>query len=100
MVGVSMPTLQIEVQPRYSDSPPVVFIRGGGRPVGNFADRADDGQAGAPAGSRSIDVRRRNLILPSEMPYTTGLGPIVYDGGDFPRLLELAVERDWRDRSA
>src|SRR5450759_3154066 len=27
------------------------------------------------------------------MPYETGLNSIVYDGGDYPRLLELAVER-------
>ena len=40
-----------------------------------------------------IEVRRRNLIAPSDMPYETGLASIVYDGGDYPRLLELAVER-------
>jgi carbon-monoxide dehydrogenase large subunit len=27
------------------------------------------------------------------MPYTPGLGTIVYDGGDYPHLLDLAVER-------
>ena len=33
------------------------------------------------------EVRRRNLVPPSEMPYRTPLGGL-YDSGDFPALLE------------
>jgi aerobic carbon-monoxide dehydrogenase large subunit len=40
-----------------------------------------------------IELRRRNLIGPAEMPYETGLNSMVYDGGDYPRLLDLAAER-------
>jgi len=93
MSAYRMPAMEIGVQPRYSDSPPVVFIRGGGRPVGNFAIERMMDRLARRLGLDPIDVRRRNLILPSEMPYTTGLGNIVYDGGDYPRLLELAVDR-------
>ena len=93
MSAYRMPNLDIEVQPRHSDTPPVVFIRGGGRPVGNFAiDRMIDRLA-RRLGIDPIELRRRNLIQPSDMPFATGLGPIVYDGGDYPRLLDLAVER-------
>jgi CO/xanthine dehydrogenase Mo-binding subunit len=41
------------------------------------------------------EFRRRNLITPEEMPYDTGVdmhGQIVYDNGNYPRLLDLAVE--------
>jgi carbon-monoxide dehydrogenase large subunit len=93
MSAYRMPALEIEVQPRYSDSPPVVFIRGGGRPVGNFVIERMMDRLARRLGLDPIELRRRNLILPSEMPYTTGLGPIAYDGGDYPRLLDLAVER-------
>jgi aerobic carbon-monoxide dehydrogenase large subunit len=93
MSAYRLPALEIEVQPRYSDSPPVAYIRGGGRPVGNFVIERMMDRLARRLGLDPIDVRRRNLILPSEMPYTTGLGPIIYDGGDYPRLLELAVER-------
>jgi carbon-monoxide dehydrogenase large subunit len=93
MSAYRMPALEIEVQPRYSDSPPVVFIRGGGRPVGNFAIERMMDRLARRLGLDPIEVRRRNLIGPSEMPYETGLASLVYDGGDYPRLLDLAVER-------
>lgn len=93
MSAYRMPNLDIEVQPRLSDTPPVAFIRGGGRPVGNFAIERMMDRLARRLGIDPIELRRRNLIQPSDMPYETGLGPIVYDGGDYPRLLELAVER-------
>ncbi len=93
MSAYRMPALEIEVQPRYSDSPPVAFIRGGGRPVGNFATERMIDRLARRLGLDPIDVRRRNLIAPSEMPYETGLSSIAYDGGDYPRLLDMAVER-------
>jgi aerobic carbon-monoxide dehydrogenase large subunit len=37
------------------------------------------------------EVRRRNLVPPAAMPYKTPLGR-VYDSGDFPRGLALALE--------
>jgi carbon-monoxide dehydrogenase large subunit len=42
-----------------------------------------------------VELRRRNLVQPEQMPYTTGypMGRrgLVYDGGDYPKLLELAI---------
>jgi aerobic carbon-monoxide dehydrogenase large subunit len=93
MSAYRMPNLDIEVKPRHSDTPPVVFIRGGGRPVGNFAIERMMDRLARRLGIDPIELRRRNLIQPSDMPYETGLGRIVYDGGDYPRLLDLAVER-------
>jgi carbon-monoxide dehydrogenase large subunit len=41
------------------------------------------------------EIRRRNLVKPSEMPFTTPTGE-VYDCGDFPRLMESALRyADW-----
>ncbi|HEX7265398.1 MAG TPA: xanthine dehydrogenase family protein molybdopterin-binding subunit [Candidatus Dormibacteraeota bacterium] len=93
MSAYRLPALEVEVQPRYSDSPPVAFIRGGGRPVGNFAIERMIDRLARRLGLDPIEVRRRNLIAPSDMPYETGLASIVYDGGDYPRLLDLAVEK-------
>lgn len=44
-----------------------------------------------------VEVRRRNLIRPKSMPYATGLvyrdgTDQVYDSGDYPALLDKAVE--------
>jgi carbon-monoxide dehydrogenase large subunit len=93
MSAYRMPAFDIEVAPRQSDTPPAAFIRGGGRPVGNFAVERMMDRLARRIGLDPIELRRRNLVGPAEMPYDTGLNSIVYDGGDYPRLLELAVER-------
>jgi carbon-monoxide dehydrogenase large subunit len=93
MSAYRMPAFEVEVAPRQSDSPPAAFIRGGGRPVGNFAIERMMDRLARRLGLDPIELRRRNLVGPAEMPYDTGLNSIVYDGGDYPRLLELAVER-------
>jgi aerobic carbon-monoxide dehydrogenase large subunit len=93
MSAYRMPAFEVEVAPRFSDTPPTAFIRGGGRPVGNFGIERMIDRLARRLGLDPIELRRRNLIQPAEMPYATGLNDIVYDGGDYPRLLELATER-------
>ena len=71
--------------------------RGAGRPEACFAmERVVDIVAGT-LGIEPAEVRRRNMIRAEEMPYRVGLlyrdgEPIVYDSGDYPRALELALE--------
>lgn len=97
MSAYRWPAFGVEVSPKLTDSPPAAFIRGGGRPVGNFAIERMIDRLARKLGRDPIEVRRRNLIAPSEMPYETGLHGIVYDGGDYPRLLELGTEKaGWR----
>ncbi|MGH7764616.1 MAG: xanthine dehydrogenase family protein molybdopterin-binding subunit [Candidatus Dormibacteraceae bacterium] len=93
MSAYRMPAFEVEVAPRFSDTPPAAFIRGGGRPVGNFAVERMMDRLARHLGVDPIELRRRNLVAPTDMPYDTGLNGIVYDGGDFRRLLDLAVER-------
>jgi 2-furoyl-CoA dehydrogenase large subunit len=38
-----------------------------------------------------VELRRRNLIAPSQMPYRTPTGGL-YDSGDYPAVLDRAVE--------
>jgi aerobic carbon-monoxide dehydrogenase large subunit len=93
----SLPALEAHASLIYTNTVPTGFIRGGGREVGNFViERLMD----ALAHHLHLDpaeVRARNLVQPSAMPYTTGylrMGryPVVYDGGDYPRLLESALQ--------
>ncbi len=71
--------------------------RGAGRPEATFAmERAMDRLADA-LGLEPAEVRRRNLITADEMPYRTGLldrrgVPQEYDSGDYPQMLDRAVE--------
>ena len=53
----------------------------------------------------TVEVRRRNLIATAEMPYTLGLDTlgtkIVYDSGDYARLLDKALAGiDWEKTQA
>jgi carbon-monoxide dehydrogenase large subunit len=75
---------------------PSAPYRGAGRPEASFAmERAIDLVAGT-LGLEAAEVRRRNMIPASAMPYAIGLPyrdgePIVYDSGDFPAGLEKAL---------
>ncbi len=79
--------------------------RGAGRPeVAYVLDRLLD-RAARRAGLDPAALRRRNLIRPEEMPYTTGLRyrdgvPIVYDPADYPAAFDRLLARfgydDWR----
>jgi carbon-monoxide dehydrogenase large subunit len=72
--------------------------RGAGRPeVAYVLDRLLD-RAARRAGIDPAAVRRRNLIRPEAMPYTTGLRyrdgvPIVYDPADYPVAFDRLLAR-------
>ncbi|HZQ48797.1 MAG TPA: xanthine dehydrogenase family protein molybdopterin-binding subunit [Candidatus Dormibacteraeota bacterium] len=92
----ALPAMRIEGVLVYTNAVPTGFIRGGGRPLGNYAmERAID-QLARALGLDPVEVRRRNLIQPEQVPYTTGLPGgrhgVVYDSGDYPKLLEMAVD--------
>src|SRR5215208_6502154 len=71
--------------------------RGAGRPEACFAMERSIDIIARTLGLEPAEVRRRNMIRADEMPYRAGLiyrdgEPIVYDSGDYPRALELALE--------
>jgi carbon-monoxide dehydrogenase large subunit len=90
-----LPALEAEVLQVYTNAVPTGFIRGGGREVGNFAIERMLDLLAARLGVDPVEVRRRNLVRPDEMPYDTGYprgaSTVVYDGGDYPRLLDTAL---------
>ena len=76
---------------------PSAPYRGAGRPQATFvAERMMDITA-RELGLDPADFRRRNLIAAAEMPYDRGLlyrdgMPMVHDSGDYPAMLEKALE--------
>lgn len=69
--------------------------RGAGRPEGNFIMERLVDTAARDLGIDRIELRRRNLVPPSAMPYTAASGQ-VYDSGDFEPMLDKAVAAaDW-----
>jgi carbon-monoxide dehydrogenase large subunit len=81
----------------FTNTTPTTAYRGAGRPnVTYLAERLVD-EAARQTGIDPLELRRRNLIPRSAHPYKTPTGSI-YDSGDFPALLEKAVEfSSWKD---
>jgi CO/xanthine dehydrogenase Mo-binding subunit len=72
--------------------------RGAGRPQGVFTMERTLERIARELELDPADVRRRNLIEPDEFPYDVGVtfqdgARTVYDSGEYPRALELALEK-------
>ncbi|MFN8702722.1 MAG: xanthine dehydrogenase family protein molybdopterin-binding subunit, partial [Rhodospirillales bacterium] len=88
---------------------PTAATRGAGRPQGTYVmERLLDRAAGIVGVSRD-EIRRRNLIQASQMPFTTPVAMrdgsmMTYDSGDYPecqkRVLEAAGWADFPARQA
>jgi carbon-monoxide dehydrogenase large subunit len=75
----------------FTNAAPIGPYRGAGRPEANFAlDRVVE-EAARVTGIDTVQLRRKNLIPPSAMPYKTAV-PTTYDSGDFPAIYAKALE--------
>jgi len=92
-----LPAMDVEAQLIYTNAVPGGFIRGGGRPLGNYGMERVMDQLARKLGIDPAELRRRNLIQPEQIPYTTGFpagrSGMVYDSGDYPRLLAMALKQ-------
>ena len=91
-----IPAIHIGVKMVLTNAVPLGPYRGAGRPEAIYIiERLIDKAAQAMNIDRA-DLRRRNLIPPSAMPYKTPNGPI-YDSGEFQPILEKAQAlADWK----
>jgi aerobic carbon-monoxide dehydrogenase large subunit len=92
-----LPAMEVDADLVYTNTVPTGFIRGGGRPLGNYGMERVIDRLALKLGVDPATLRRRNLIKPEQIPYTTGIpagrGGYVYDSGNYPRLLELALDK-------
>jgi carbon-monoxide dehydrogenase large subunit len=69
--------------------------RGAGRPEGNYLIERLLEKAARELRIDQVELRRRNLLRPDELPYKTHVGE-TYDSGEFERMLNRALEAaDW-----
>lgn len=96
IVGVyRTPLIEIDTACVFTSTTPVGPYRGAGRPEGNYYIERLIETAAAETGRDPLEIRRRNLIRPEEMPYAAPSG-MTYDSGDFPAILEEALRlADW-----
>jgi carbon-monoxide dehydrogenase large subunit len=96
IIGVyATPLIEVSTQCMFSNTTPVGAYRGAGRPEGNYYMERLVETAAREMGIDSVALRRRNHILPEQMPYRAPSG-MVYDSGEFPTVLDKAiVAADW-----
>ena len=96
MVSVyETPLMEITSTCVFTNTTPVGPYRGAGRPEGNYYMERLIDTAAAEMGIDRVELRRRNHIKPDQMPYSAPSG-MAYDSGDFPALLDRALElADW-----
>ncbi|MEC9347309.1 MAG: xanthine dehydrogenase family protein molybdopterin-binding subunit [Pseudomonadota bacterium] len=85
-----LPSAAVRVRGAYTSTMAVDAYRGAGKPPMVVALERLIDRAAAELGLSPVELRRRNLVPPEEMPYTTALGK-VYDGGDYPAALDRAL---------
>ncbi len=74
----------------------VSAYRGAGRPEAIYLIERLMDQAAAEMKMDPAELRRRNLIQPAQMPYTTPMGE-TFDSGNFPHMLNRILEHaDWK----
>jgi len=79
----------------FTNTTPIGAYRGAGRPEGVYYMERLLETAAREMGMDPVELRRRNLIAPSELPYAA-VSELSYDSGDFPGLLEEGLARaDW-----
>lgn len=95
-IGVyATPLVEVTSHCLFTNTTPVGPYRGAGRPEGNYYMERLIETAAAEMGIDRVELRRRNHILPEQIPYTTPAGTI-YDSGDFPAVLDKALAAaDW-----
>ncbi len=92
LAGVyATPAIDIEITGVFTNSVPTDAYRGAGRPEACYVLERITDAAAAKLGIDRVELRRRNMIPASAMPYTTPIGP-TYDLGDFPRILDGAAK--------
>jgi carbon-monoxide dehydrogenase large subunit len=89
--------LDIGVQCVYTNTLPTGPYRGAGRPEANYVIERLVDEAARVTGIGRIEIRRRNLIPPSAIPFKTAIGT-TFDSGEFPQIFEKALALADMDR--
>ncbi len=87
-----LPAIHVSVTGAFTHTAPTEVYRGAGRPESVYLLERLVDHAARVLGVDRLDLRRRNMLTPAEYPYRTALG-LNYDSGDFPRMIDTALDR-------
>jgi carbon-monoxide dehydrogenase large subunit len=85
------PLIEVSTKCVFTNTTHVSAYRGAGRPEGNYYMERLIDLAAAEMEIDRLELRRRNLIRPGEIPRKTASGS-TYDSGDFPGVLKHALQ--------
>lgn len=93
-----IPNFVAEARVVATNKVPSAPYRGAGRPEASFVMERGIELIAAQLKLEPAEVRLRNMIEASDMPYSIGIPfrdgvPIVYDSGDYPKALRTAIEK-------
>jgi carbon-monoxide dehydrogenase large subunit len=95
-----IPAATLRARAVFSNTMPTQAYRSSGRPEVNFALERLIEIAARRLGFDKIELRRKNLVQPSQMPYKNGVGA-VYDSGTYETNMDWAMRlADWNDITA
>jgi aerobic carbon-monoxide dehydrogenase large subunit len=92
LVGVyTFPAAHVQVTGVLTNTSPTAPYRGAGRPEATYVIERLVDDAARELGLDPVELRRKNLVPSSAMPYRTALGA-TYDCGEFERNLDEALK--------
>ncbi len=95
-----IPAVATEVTCAVTNTVPTAPYRGAGRPEAAYITESLIEAAARKLGLDPVEIRRRNMLQAADLPHKTAVG-MVYDSGDFPKLLEIALkEANWAGMAA
>ncbi len=87
-----VPSVLANIKGYFSNTAPVEAYRGAGRPEAAYLMERLMDVAAARTGLSRVEIRKRNLIRPDELPYKNW-NNATFDSGNFPLLLGNGIER-------
>ena len=92
-----VPNYRVRFRAMYTNATPTSPYRGAGRPHACFVMERTLDSIASQLGLDRAEIRRRNFIQPDQFPYHLGVAwqdgnSVVYDSGNYPALLEKALE--------
>ncbi len=85
-----IPAIDVRVRCAFTNTVPTAPYRGAGRPEANYLLERLVDEAARISGIAPDEIRRRNLIPSSAMPFSTPAGT-TYDSGNFPAVFQKAL---------
>ena len=93
-------TIDLDIKAVLTNTLPAGPYRGAGRPEAIYIIERLMDAASRASGIDPIELRRRNMIRPEQMPYTNAMDK-TYDSGQFERVMDRTLAlADWRGFAA